>query len=84
MVQTEQEKSMTADEYKELERLLAKVFGSLGNRRFCIIPGYCHDGVHMAVYDTHGIISDQGVYIDIESAVKDLAATEYTQPNSRG
>ena len=65
---------MTPEEYKQLDILLAKLCEALGRKKYCLIPGYHHDGPYMAVYSENDTIEKQGIYIDIESGVKALTS----------
>jgi hypothetical protein len=43
---------MTTLEYKQLEHLLAKLQGEIGDNNICIIPHYLHDGYHIGIYSS--------------------------------
>jgi len=59
---------MKNGDYKQLEELLGKLGSHLGSK-FCIIPNYIHEGVHIATYNDAGELKDQ----IISATIKDGA-----------
>lgn len=60
---------MTDNEYKQLENLLGKLRSDLKGYRYCIIPDFFGETMHIGIYDQKGNLTKQEVGYDIKGAV---------------
>jgi len=60
---------MTTEDYKQLEKLLAKLGTEIGSHRFCIIKGAIGENFQIASYNNEGDMIHNKISYDIESCV---------------
>lgn len=61
--------AMTSEDFAQLDQLLSKLHTYLGSR-YCIVPGFVHDGYHIGLYNSKGDHTESFISYSLQDTAK--------------